>query len=277
MRTELFLAGLIGLPMIGLPMIGGATGMAVAQESRYSSEWRAPTSAAASAQAPVDATTQQFVDELQALVDSAADANAADPRFLQDLRELALRYTWPWRTLIASDDFGDGNHSENPAWRVSQGTFTVEVDVGLRTAVAAAVAESARSSGGSATSPEQLAVSILGALLSGNKASQSESRQPETVETAAAAGQINLDTTIPNAFALRAAGARADTDPVVVTAQNAPVPNARPGADGDITDHDGTGCDEGRGVDVWRGLAEWNDEVVRHASLLSQMPPTRCR
>lgn len=109
MRTELILAGL---------MIGAVTSTAAAQGSRYSSDWRTPTEAAASAQVPADATTQQLIDELQALIDAAADGNAADPRFLQDLRELALRYTWPWRTLITSDDFGDGNHTENPAWRV---------------------------------------------------------------------------------------------------------------------------------------------------------------
>ena len=127
MRTVLFLTGLmIGLPMIGGAIVGGTTGMAVAQESRYSSDWRVPTETAASAQVPGDPTTQQLVDELQALIDTAAAANAADPRLLQDLRRLALRYTWPWRTLIAADDFGDGNYNENPVWRVIQGTFTAE-------------------------------------------------------------------------------------------------------------------------------------------------------
>lgn len=110
--------------------------------------------------------TQELVKELRALIDEAERSRAANPVFLQDLRDLAARYataagtapaTAPVRLL--TDTFADGNYTANPAWKVSAGQFRVETSgnyVGLRSTIAAPAA-----SAGSG----DLAGAILGAIL----------------------------------------------------------------------------------------------------------------
>ena len=68
---------------------------------------------------------QKLVDELRALTDEADRNRAADPRFLSDLRGLARRYDYPWRVRLISDDFGDGDYTNDPAWTAAAGKFTV--------------------------------------------------------------------------------------------------------------------------------------------------------
>ena len=151
-----------------ISMSGGA---AFAQSSGYSSNWRNPDSA--QAQSGTN-QAQGLVDELNKLIDSAAAARAADPKFLRDLRDLARRYDWPWRNRVLFDDFSDGNFTANPVWTVGGAPVTVDRFNGLRTRVSMEAPQTA-------TQPRQsndsgdIAVQILGQLLR----QSSRSNEPE--------------------------------------------------------------------------------------------------
>lgn len=121
--------------------------------------------------APWDAgqqNTQTLVKELRALIDEAERSRAANPVFLQDLRDLAARYAAaagpapaPAAVVVRllTDTFADGNYTANPVWKVSAGQFRVETSgnySGLRSTVAAPSASTASGS---------LAGAILGTIL----------------------------------------------------------------------------------------------------------------
>lgn len=190
---------------VAVPLMLGSP-LAVAQDSRYSSDFRAPAAPAATAvQSPVDADTAALLDELDALIDDAAAANAADPVFLQDLRDLSLRYAWPWRTQVVSDDFSDGDYTVNPAWVVASGQFSVEPGAGLRSLAgdAASGAVAADSSSSEPVSTEELAVRVLGQLFAGG-AKEEDAAQPAPAPARSGEdGRIDLVTAVPNAFAIR--------------------------------------------------------------------------
>ncbi len=117
-----------------------------------------------------DPNLQKMVGELNKLIDEATRAKAANPVFLQDLRDLATRYgataaatpATPAPVALSrvfTDSFADGDYLANPAWKVSAGEYRVETEgnyTGLRSAVAAQ--PTSASSG-------NLAAAILGAIL----------------------------------------------------------------------------------------------------------------
>lgn len=116
-----------------------------------------------------DPNLQKMVDELGKLIDEAAKAKAANPVFLQDLRDLATKYrsaATPAATpapvtlsRLLTDNFSDGDFTANPAWKVSAGEYRIESGgnyTGLRSSVAAQ--PTTASSG-------NLAAAILGAIL----------------------------------------------------------------------------------------------------------------
>ena len=105
---------------------------AAEEDSRYS-EWR-PEGAEAEGDAALDALAR----ELEALIDEAEKARAADPRFLQDLRDKIAAHladAVPREALIR-DDFSDGDYTDDPPWDVVSGDFSVDRRLGLRTTVA---------------------------------------------------------------------------------------------------------------------------------------------
>jgi hypothetical protein len=136
---------------------------AFAQSSSYSSNYRNPDGAQAQAQ-PVTNPAQGLVDELNKLVDEAAAAQAADPNFLRDLRDLARRFDWPWRNRVLFDDFSDGNVNANPVWTVGGAPVTVDRLDGLRTRVSMEAPQAA-SQPQQSTDSGDVAVQILGQLL----------------------------------------------------------------------------------------------------------------
>jgi hypothetical protein len=75
---------------------------------------------------------QEMVDKLRKLVREGRRGNAADRRFLNKLRHLAREYAQPWRWLLLSDDFSDGDFVHKPRWIVLAGQFVVEPRHGLR-------------------------------------------------------------------------------------------------------------------------------------------------
>ena len=109
------------------------------EDSRYS-EWR-PEGAEAEGDGALDALAR----ELEALIDEAESARAADPRFLQDLRDKIAAHladAAPREALIR-DDFSDGDHTDDPPWDVVSGDFSVDRRLGLRTTIALSGADTA--------------------------------------------------------------------------------------------------------------------------------------
>ena len=123
--------------LIGLP--------AMAQEPRYKSS-------------PGQAQTgdmSEMLKKLRDLTDQAERSKAADPAFINDLRNLANAYDNPWPLKLLSDNFRDGDFTRNPAWTVIAGTWQVDAKgqfTGLHSAIAKAKAESTQGAGGSGAS-----------------------------------------------------------------------------------------------------------------------------
>ena len=99
--------------------------------SRYS-EWR-PDGAEAEGGAALEALAR----ELEALIDEAENARAADPRFLQDLRDKIAAHVADAapREALIRDDFSDGDFTDDPRWEVVSGDFSVDRRLGLRTTI----------------------------------------------------------------------------------------------------------------------------------------------
>ncbi|HEU4826311.1 MAG TPA: hypothetical protein VFS85_07525 [Dongiaceae bacterium] len=108
----------------------GMAGTAIA-DSTYQ-----PWSGATQAQAgqTSDQKLQKLVTDLNALINKAEDANAADPNFLADLKKLSAQYpvTAPKAalggagTVFLYDNFADGDYTANPTWKVSAGAWKVD-------------------------------------------------------------------------------------------------------------------------------------------------------
>ena len=135
-----------------------ATPAAADDESRYS-EWRPEGDEAAQSSA-LDALAQ----ELKALIEEAARASAADPRFLQDLRDRIAAHVADVRprTALVRDDFSDGDYTDDPRWTVVSGSFSVDRGRGLLTAVPLAKAR-----GSGSDDPLDALLDTGGAILEG--------------------------------------------------------------------------------------------------------------
>jgi hypothetical protein len=109
-------------------------GTAVA-ESTYQ-PWAGSSQAQPAQQTSVQ-RLQELVTSLRALTQRAEDADAADPNFITDLEKLAAKYEvlgGPG-TVFLHDTFKDGNYTSNPAWKVTAGSWEVDVEgttTGLR-------------------------------------------------------------------------------------------------------------------------------------------------
>ena len=104
---------------------------AAEEESRYS-EWRQEGAEAEGSEA-----LEALARELEALIDDAEKARAADPRFLQDLRDMIAAHVAEAepREALIRDDFSDGDYTDDPSWDVVSGEFSVDDRLGLRTTI----------------------------------------------------------------------------------------------------------------------------------------------
>ena len=113
-------------------LAGGLAAPAAADDDSRYSEWR-PEGAEATDPSALEALAR----ELEALIDEAENARAADPRFLQDLRDRIAAHVaeaTPREALIR-DDFSDGDYTDDPRWEVVSGDFSVDRRLGLRTTI----------------------------------------------------------------------------------------------------------------------------------------------
>lgn len=147
-----------------------------------------------------DARLDAMLKELDALIREAEKARAADGVFLRDLKALSARYQKPTAQRLLFDDFADGDYQRNPTWSVTSGEYWVEKGYGLRSKVTDAPAPAnGAAAGGGQISKEQLAISVLGALLQGaNK--NPPAAQPQPTATVNKPSLIETRTRISNAF-----------------------------------------------------------------------------
>lgn len=140
-----------------------------------------------------DPQLQELLDALAVLVDEADRARAADPRFLEDLRDLIRGYDWPWQVEILDEDFSDGRVADSPKWTIVTGEFRAEYGVGLRSVIASRNTTQQQSSG----NDDDLAAQLLNQLL--KQATQSQGSQTQAGPQSAL---IHVATPISNAFAI---------------------------------------------------------------------------
>jgi hypothetical protein len=72
-----------------------------------------------------------LVEEISELIEAAEKARAADPKFLNELREALEDYQGPKFVELMKDDFRDGNISSNPRWNTFKGEYAVSRRDGL--------------------------------------------------------------------------------------------------------------------------------------------------
>jgi len=179
----------IALPVVACALL--SAGPALSQ-SKYST-WSDPAKTGPEADG---GGVQQLLERLNALIDSAEKARAADPVFLKDLRALAGDYAGPAQKTVFADDFADGEFAANSAWTVTEGRYWVEQGWGLRSAVTPEDVPAETQP----QSKQNLGLAILGAVLkqategSGATVSQSAAPAPRAAIHAAVA--------IANAFTM---------------------------------------------------------------------------
>jgi hypothetical protein len=166
-------------------------------EPRYRS-WAAPSAGG----------TQDMVEQLRALIEEAERANAADPRFLADLKALAGAFDQTAPMEILHDDFRDGDYTAGVAWTVTSGRWWVEEAVGLRSLVAAqAPAQAPAAESKQRQSGEDIAKAVIGNLIGQMAGQQQQQQQQQGGRPAAAAdtvpAEIEVARVIPNAFSAR--------------------------------------------------------------------------
>lgn len=155
-----------------------------------------PTENSPANQAASEARLKEIVDKLNALVDQAEKDRAADPKFLQDLRDLANGFDRPWTSQVLYDDFTDGDFTKNPAWSIGMGRYWIEKNWGLRNGLDEIKASSSGSTSKDAAA--QIFGQILNQALGGKSGSPSTTPgiQPTSIFTEAAitnAFSIELD------------------------------------------------------------------------------------
>ena len=205
--------------LVPVLLAGALAAPAAAEEDSRYSEWRADGAEAEGTDA-LDALAR----ELEALIDDAEKARAADPRFLQDLRDMIAAHVAEAapREALIRDDFSDGDYTDDPSWEVVSGEFSVEGRLGLRTTIplSGADAETMRISLDTIMETKDELLDRGGELLDKGKDTVTDllsgektfgdllggDDDDEAKEDAGPAGPepavIVLDADIPNAFAL---------------------------------------------------------------------------
>lgn len=198
---------------IALTLPAAAAG---ADEKERYAEWRGDA-----AESTEESAAQALVRTLEALIDEAERARAADPRFLQDLRDAIAAHA-P-RAALIRDDFSDGDFTLDPRWTVASGDFAVDPRLGLRTVVPVAGADAAGESEGGLTGMGKSALDagksvldagkdvvggvldagkeVVGGLLGEGEDAQDAAREEDAEPPAPEPAEIYLSETVGAAFA----------------------------------------------------------------------------
>ena len=176
---------------LGLFLLAGSPGQA--DESRYV-PWQDPTQAG---------DLPELVKNLRSLTDQAERSKAADPTFLEDLRNLANTYDQHAPISLLYDDFRDGNFTRNPTWTVAAGTWGVDAGGGFAGLHSTINKRSAAASAAPVTTSGQDIISnVLIALLKQQTGQGAQDTQKNQAARDAYA-MISTPVAIPNPFAIR--------------------------------------------------------------------------
>ncbi len=181
------------LLLAGACVVGAGLGPALAADTKYQ-PWQGGS-----------ADVGALLESLEKLIDQAERDRAADPQFLLDLREVLAGYQAPAMKRLLSDDFKDGNYTQNPTWTVSAGQFAIDKKgsyTGLRSTIIppGTVSGQTQSQSGAA-----VALNILNVLL--NQPGQTQTQTQSNTQYAA----IYTPVKVSNAFAVRLEFASAET------------------------------------------------------------------
>jgi len=138
----------------------------------------------------------RLLEELRMLADEAERNRSASTGVIDQLRDIARRYAWPWNRLIVSDGFDDGNITQNPTWTVISGSFTPAYGELISSYTPPAAVTSQQSSPGN---QNDLGAAIFGAVLQGLSQTNQAQTPPSQPLPVQALIQLNVQTT--NAFA----------------------------------------------------------------------------
>jgi hypothetical protein len=144
-------------------------------------------------------TLRELVNELNSLVGKAEKARAADVVFLRDLRNLIRNYGTSLQSTVLIDNFADGNFNINPVWTVSEGSYWVEKDWGLRSSVTAQI-QSISIQQTTKTDSKDVALAILGKIL--KKATNNSGETTTSSSVPPQSATIHSQVTISNAFSI---------------------------------------------------------------------------
>ncbi len=81
-----------------------------------------------------------LIAELERVIDEGERKREAQPAFLQRLRAALRQHAWPWKRLVFSDDFKDGDFTRDVLWEVASGRYQVGYRQGLTSRVQASAA-----------------------------------------------------------------------------------------------------------------------------------------
>ncbi len=176
---------------------------AQSQDNRYRPGWNHTPRAGGSA-------TQTLVKELDALIDEAERARAADPLFLRDLRDLALRFSWPWHKRVFFDDFSDGDLVRNPTWQVTGRAVFVDRLAGARTQVVPPYRPRQRDSNRQ-QNRQDLALQLFATILDQSAGNQRQEHRPRRAPYEQPI-EMKAEARLGTAFALRLTLASATPD-----------------------------------------------------------------
>jgi len=135
------------------------------------------------------------LNQLDVLTKNAAKAKAADPQFIKDLQALVTRYRKQPITRILSDDFSDGNFTQNPKWQVVEGRYFLEKGWGLRNAVETKTATTTNKK----LKGKDIAIALFGEIL-GQGSGQTQPQQ--NVDSGPQPTAIYTNKTINNSFSI---------------------------------------------------------------------------
>ena len=204
--------------LVPILLAGALAAPAAADDGSRYSEWRSD-----GAEAEGDAALEALARELEALIDEAENARAADPHFLQDLRDKIAAHVADAapREALIRDDFSDGDYTDDPRWEVVSGDFSVDRRLGLRTTIplSGAETETLRLSLDTILDTKEELLDdagelfdkgkdTVGDLLSGEKklsdllGGGGEEAKEDTGPAGPEPAEIVLEAEIPNAFAL---------------------------------------------------------------------------
>ena len=126
---------------------------------------------------------QSLLDELQQKVDEADKRMVAHPKFLDELRALIEKYRAKIRKSFFSDNFSDGNFTENPVWQVKSGQFRIDRDKRLWSKVSTTAPVTTTTEKPLSTEQQAIGILLRGIMGSDQKVlPQQESTTPEQGE-----------------------------------------------------------------------------------------------